>query len=323
MSGITRRASLKQLSGMGVAAISGAYPLTNRSKADDAKPTIAKENAQAGTREWLLIQPRVDASNRCPWIEGYCSHRSIRSGGTLKIHVSTNPASAFVIDIYRLGYYGSAGGRLMKSIGPLAGFAHPDPPIGEKRARICNWPSSAEFVIPDDWLSGVYVGKLTEQTTGIQSYIIFIVRDDREADYLFQCSDNTWQAYNRWPSSFSLYDDGDHEWSWGGEVQVSYRRPYSKYRQIVNAPLSIGSGEFFLWEFPFVTGWNRSGMMSATSPTWIHMETAWECCAPKASLVWDMTNTGALRCSETCAMPSPWALTSRFLGKCSVREGSV
>jgi hypothetical protein len=27
-----------------------------------------------------------------------------------------------------------------------------------------------------------------------QSYLIFIVRDERPADILFQCSDNTWQA---------------------------------------------------------------------------------------------------------------------------------
>ena len=82
--------------------------------------------------------------------------------------------------------------------------------------------------------------------------MIFIVRDQRKADFLYQCSDNTWQAYNRWPSTFSLYDNGEHEWFWGGGVQVSYRRPYGKYRQILDAPLSTGSGEFFLWEFPFV-----------------------------------------------------------------------
>ena len=35
-------------------------------------------------------------------------------------------------------------------------------------------------------------------------------------------------------------------------MQVSYRRPYGKYRQILDAPLSTGSGEFFLWELPFV-----------------------------------------------------------------------
>jgi hypothetical protein len=111
--------------------------------------------------------------------------------------------------------------------------------------------------IPRDWLSGVYLGKLTSKLTAVQSYLIFIVRDDRQADFIFQCSDNTWQAYNRWPSQFALYDDGKSEWYWGGNVQVSFNRPYGKYCQIVDAPLSSGSGEFLLWEFP-VAYWLES-----------------------------------------------------------------
>jgi len=55
-----------------------------------------------------------------------------------------------------------------------------------------------------DWLSGVYPGKLStkpanEEDPYWQSYVIFLVRDKRKADILFQGSDNTWQAYNRWP----------------------------------------------------------------------------------------------------------------------------
>ena len=92
----------------------------------------------------------------------------------------------------------------------------------------------------------MYVGKLTAVPDGWQSYVIFIVRDDRPADFSFRCSDNTWQAYNRWPSQFSLYDDGKHDWYWGGDVQVSFNRPYGKYCQIFDAPLSTGSGEFLL-----------------------------------------------------------------------------
>jgi len=76
------------------------------------------------------------------------------------------------------------------------------------------------------------------------------VRDDRKADFIFQCSDTTWQSYNRWPSQFSLYDDGKEQWYWGGAVQISFNRPYGKYCQILDAPLSTGSGEFLLWEFP-------------------------------------------------------------------------
>ncbi|MCH8924160.1 MAG: hypothetical protein IIA67_13555 [Planctomycetes bacterium] len=153
--------------------------------------------------------------------------------------------------MYRLrGLAGGDGGRLVQRLGPLRGITQADPPVGPKRLRNCHWKPAAEVRIPDDWPSGVYVGKLSTVPDGWQSYLIFIVRDDRRADFLFQSSDFTWQAYNRWPSQFALYDDGTHPWYWGGGVQVSFNRPYGKYCQILDAPLSTGSGEFFLWEFP-------------------------------------------------------------------------
>ncbi len=66
--------------------------------------------------------------------------------------------------------------------------------------------------MPNDAVSGVYLGKLSAGEEGPQSYLIFVVRNDRKADFIFQCSDFTWQAYNRWPSQFSLYDDGANPW---------------------------------------------------------------------------------------------------------------
>jgi hypothetical protein len=214
--------------------------------------SIRDENARAGTREWMLTKTRIDPATkyRCPLIEGYCSRTSVRAGETLEFFVSTNPASQFTIDLYRMGYYGGAGGRHVMTLGPLEGKAQPDPPVGLNRLRGCRWEAAASLKIPADWLSGVYVGKLTELREKIQSYVIFIVRDDRRADFIFQCSDTTWQAYNRWPSQFSLYDDGRSQWYWGPGTDVGFDRPYGKYCQILDQPLSIGSGEFFLWEFP-------------------------------------------------------------------------
>jgi hypothetical protein len=149
-----------------------------------------------------------------------------------------------------MGYYGGAGGRHVMSIGPFEGVVQPEPEVGERRLRECKWEPCASITIPGDWVSGVYLGKLTEEREGLQSYVIFIVRDERKADYLFQCSDTTWQAYNRWPSQFSLYDDGKNQWYWGPGVDISFDRPYGKYCQIMDAPLSTGSGEWFLWEYP-------------------------------------------------------------------------
>ncbi len=240
-----RRESLVTLAGMslGLSSVLAAEPSN----------LILEENKKPGTKDWMLSKTAIDPKTkyRAIGIEGYVSHSTIAAGETLTFHVNTNPASKFTIDLYRLGYYGGMGGRLVQRLGAFAGSVQTDPPIGPKRKRECTWEACASIVIPKDWLSGVYVGKLTAEGDGSQSYVIFVVHDDRKADYLFQCSDNTWQAYNRWPSQFSLYDDGKEQWYWGGGIHVGVRRPYGKYCQIMDAPLSTGSGEFFLWEFPF------------------------------------------------------------------------
>src|SRR6185503_8663966 len=107
-------------------------------------------------------------------------------------------------------------------LGAFEGKTQETPPVGEERLRECKWEKSTTIEIGKDWPSGVYVGKLSATQHRYQSYVVFIVRDDRTADFLFQCSDNTWQAYNKWPSQFALYDNGQHQWWWGGDVQVSY-----------------------------------------------------------------------------------------------------
>lgn len=216
---------------------------------------IAQENARPGD-DWQLTRVRLDSARgfRSPFIEGYCSHQSIAAGETLELMVSTAPARAFTVEIFRMGYYGGRGARRVAQFGPFAGKAQAVPPVGEKRLRECRWEPSTSFAIPADWLSGVYLGRLTTVPSGDepywQSYVIFVVRDRRPADVLFQCSDNTWQAYNRWPDNFSLYTDprGAH----AVDLSVSFDRPYGKYAQIFEHPLSIGSGEFLLWEFPLL-----------------------------------------------------------------------
>jgi len=251
---ISRRKLLHGGLGLGALALAGrGAALADAADGGGSSDLIRQENQKPGTRDWLLQKTGVDPATkyRCPWIEGYCSRASVRAGEKISFHVSTNPPSPFTIDVYRTGYYGGVGARQVASLGPFQGVAQPDPPIGPKRVRDCQWDSCAELTVPADWPSGVYVGKLTAQREGWQSYVIFIVRDDRRADFLFQCSDNTWQSYNRWPSQFSLYDDGKSVWYWGPNVAVSYNRPYGKYCQIFDVPLSTGSGEWFLWEFPF------------------------------------------------------------------------
>jgi hypothetical protein len=259
---LTRRELIKGAAGAGLAAAMTPFSgfLSSAQRRSDA---ITAENAKPGTTGWMIGKTRVEpvAKYRCPWIEGYCSRNSVRAGETLDIKVSTNPPSAVTIDVYRLGYYGGTGGRHVRHLGPFHGTVQPEPEIGPERLRECRWSSMARLDIANDWLSGVYLGKLTESREGLQSYVIFIVRDDRACDFLFQCSDTTWSAYNRWPDYFSLYDEGTppHNWYVGPGVRASWDRPYGKYRQILDAPLSQGSGEFLLWEFPLAFWMEQHG----------------------------------------------------------------
>lgn len=224
---------------------------------------IQKENSLPGATDWQLTRVRLDKNDgvRSPLIEGYCSRQSVKAGEKLDLFVSTKPAARFKIEIFRTGYYGGRGARLMTELGPFAGHEQPVPPIGQRRLRECHWEKTTSLTIPADWLSGVYLARLTtlpnrEPGTGNpapywQSYLVFIVTDDRPADILLQCSDNTWQAYNRWPDTFSLYDDGVADgWTFGPNVDVSFDRPYGKYRQIYENPQSVGSGEWLCFEFP-------------------------------------------------------------------------
>jgi len=219
-----------------------------------ASDLIEKENRKEAS-DWQLTNVKLAGRNqfRTQLIEGYCSHQSIEAGQMLQIMVSTNPPGQFEIEIFRMGYYGGRGARKVATLGPFKGKTQPDPDIQPRRLRECRWEPSTELRIPQEWLSGVYLGRLTkipESTSSHawQSYIVFIVRDRRRADILFQCSDNTWQAYNRWPDDYSMYTDPRHPWA--PDVAASFDRPYGKYAQIYDHPLSIGSGEFLLWEFP-------------------------------------------------------------------------
>ena len=230
---------------------------------------IESENAKPGTRDWMLTKTDITDDEpvelwRSPKIEGYCSRTSVRVGDTLKVMVSTNPVSEFNLEIFRTGFYDGAGGRSMKRFDSIQGKTQADPVIGDHRLRECQWQPSVEFEIPDDWTSGVYLGKLTAKQEGVQSYVIFIVRDDRPCDLLFQYSDLTWQAYNSWPTNeFSLYHNDENGYTgykkrkkWSTDANdtgwVSFDRPYSQFCQdhLVKRPSSVGSGEFLLWEFP-------------------------------------------------------------------------
>ncbi len=239
---------------------------TTSQQATAADNPIVTENAKPGALDWQLTRVRVDKqAYRSPWIEGYCSRQSVSAGETIDIMVSTDPALPYEIEIFRMGYYDGRGARLMKTIGPLQGSVQPTPEPGEKNLHECQWEPATQLTIPEDWLSGVYLGRLStlpgsDDLPYWQSYVVFIVTDDRPADILFQCSDNTWQAYNKWPNKYSIYTHP--KGTQGPWADVSFDRPYAREGQftgVVNDPLTVGSGEFLPFEFPMAYWLEKHG----------------------------------------------------------------
>ena len=234
-----------------------------------AENPIVRENRREGTTNWLLfnydqvIAPgRDELWRREKGIEGYCSRTSIKAGETLKIYVSTEPAAPYKIDFYRMGYYGGKGGRFMRSTGALQGKTQPTPDDGPRKLIECRWDTSYELEIPQDWVSGVYLGKLQVAMPRAEAYVIFIVRDERKSDLLFQCSDMTWQSYNRWPAWRSLYDYESNRWHTRVGNDVGFDRPYAialNWLPVNYFPISNGSGEFLLWEFPLAFWLEKEG----------------------------------------------------------------
>ena len=191
-----------------------------------ANPTatnpIYLENQKPGTTNWQV--PNQETNDD---IAGYAVATSVNKGGSLDIKVSLAQAGNFTIDVYRLGYYGGLGGRLMVSSGSLAGNTQPacsyDSTTGLVQCN--NWSTSYTVAVGSNWTTGLYTAKLTNQTTGTQSQVWFVVRDDSsKSDVLFQSSFTTYLAYNS-TGGYSLY--GYNSTNGQKAVKVSYDRPFS------------------------------------------------------------------------------------------------
>jgi hypothetical protein len=204
-------------------------------------PTTA-ENARAGTSDWRLSD---EAKNN--EIAGYASATSINRGESIDFFVNTTDAM-FRLDIFRMGWYSGLGGRRMLATQTLAGEVQAAcPPQKDTRMIQCRWHKSYTLSVPNDpdhsqWMSGYYVAKLTG-SSGKQSYIIFVVRDDtRPSEVLMQAGVTTYQAYNSWGGT-SLY-------STPRAVKVAFDRPYAR---------GAGTGDFFYWEYGMVRFLEREG----------------------------------------------------------------
>jgi hypothetical protein len=155
-----------------------------------ANPIVA-ENCQPGSDGWII-------SNYLGDIEGYAAQPSINKGERLGLFVNTT-APRFDMYVFRSGYYGGLGGRLLETIQNVTGTSQPAcARADDVGLRTCStWRESYSLIIKDDWVSGIYVIKLVRPDTGGENYIQFVVRNDASRSHiLYQQSITTNQAYN-------------------------------------------------------------------------------------------------------------------------------
>src|SRR6266545_183092 len=184
---------------------------------------IACENTKPGSPSSQWNVSGAGSTN----IQGFTTEISVNKGETVRFKVKT-PASAYRLDIYRMGYYGGSGARQVATVTPSAGLPQTQPNCLTNAATglidCGNWAVSASWAVPADAVSGIYFAKLnrTDGTSG-SSHVVFVVRDDAsQSNLLFQTSDTTWQAYNQYGGN-SLYVGSPA----GRAYKVSYNRPFT------------------------------------------------------------------------------------------------
>jgi Domain of unknown function (DUF4347)/Domain of unknown function (DUF4082) len=196
-----------------------------------AQNAIVLENQKTGTTNWQIGSTNLANNNE---IAGYGDASSINKGQALNLKVSLAQAGNYNLDVYRLGYYGGAGGRLISSVAGLNGVTQAAPTIDPTTRLVeAKWNTSYTLQTAADWTTGLYLAKLTDATTGKQSYVEFVVRDDnRPTEIGFQEANNTIAAYNNYGgySSYAFNSINNQP-----AYKVSFDRPLSPTTQGVLA----------------------------------------------------------------------------------------
>jgi len=218
-----------------------------------APTSVAIENRMPGTRAWRLPGPaRLIGGAAHGALSAYVAEQAISAGQTQRVYVDAPGASSVRIEVYRMGWYGGLGGRLVLASGALALQRQPACSHSSRTGLTeCDWHPTLAFPIPSALVSGVYVVKMTA-STGAQSDCMFVLRAGNPQPLLVQIPTATYEAYNAWGGD-SLYPGGSRIVGVTGTtrgVEVSYERPYES---------ETGAGQFFIREVAIVRFLERYG----------------------------------------------------------------
>jgi hypothetical protein len=196
--------------------------------ADARRNPIQVENARSGTSAWQV--------NRATSADVYASEITAAPGDAVDVHVST--ASRYRVVVYRLGWYGGKGGRLMTCVpgcdSDEQGHVQPVPSVADPihDPLRAGWPTTDVVHTGSHWVTGYYAIQAL-MTSGpdagraATTYVILRAPPDASpTPILVQVPVNTWQAYNQW-GGHSLYDMAGIDRAY----YVSFDRPFGRFAQ--------------------------------------------------------------------------------------------
>src|ERR1700694_196284 len=107
-----RRDVLAPIVFLGLAGCSGAGTSAVPTRPIGRLNSIQIENLTPGDSSWKMVRPGGGGD-----VAGYPSAPSVAKGDKLDFMVSVSPAQSYSITIYRMGWYGGAGGRRVADVG--------------------------------------------------------------------------------------------------------------------------------------------------------------------------------------------------------------
>ena len=225
-----------------------------------ANPIVC-ENELPGTPESVWDVNPGDGTT----IQGFADPFSVNIGDTISFKIES-PATAYAIDIYRMGYYDGDGARYITSLTPNILVSQNQPACATDASTglvdCSDWGVSATWTVPPTAVSGVYFAKIYRTDgTSDENQIPFVVADNAStSDIVMMTNDETWEAYNDW-GGYSLYsgsagDSADSQFEPGRAVEVSYDRPFATRFDGIDPD---GRTFFFADEFPMIEFLEENG----------------------------------------------------------------
>jgi len=236
-------------------------------KWDTSPGWIKRENVKVGNSNWAngipleysgdytakeVGMPQTQWNRNIPGpkaVEGWFDAPSAKCGDQIGLHVTGNNR-AVQIKIYRMGYYGGAGARLITStsVGPIKQYGTPQITKAPESTVSTNWPVAWYLKINSATIPGQYLLRLDDGGKD-SSFVPLMIEDPKiQSSITFVSSILTWQAYNQW-GGYSLYK-GPNMFRGTRSTIVSFDRPYD----------GDGSGQFRYMEYPILKIAERLGL---------------------------------------------------------------